>query len=136
MRGIPILLIGAALGSCTTAPQPFTRTPGAQQTLDSMITGKVAAPPINCLPSFQANDMSTIDARTLAFRSGSSTTYIMHLSDGCGELGTPGRALLTRQFGNSGLCRGDIAQVVDTTLRMPVGSCVIGDIVPYTRPKG
>ena len=32
------------------------------------------------------------------------------------------------------LCRGDIAQVVDTLNRFPIGSCVFGDFVPYVTP--
>jgi hypothetical protein len=59
----------------------------------------------------------------------------MHLSPGCGQLGRPSYAFLTRQYGTSDLCRGDIGQVVDTTNHMTVGSCVIGDIIPYVKPK-
>jgi hypothetical protein len=33
---------------------------------------------------------------------------------------------------SSQLCRGDIATVIDTSTRTPVGSCVFGDFVPYT----
>lgn len=134
MRGISVLLIGAALGSCTTAPQPVMRSPGAQRTYDTMIAGKVAGPAVKCLPSYNANDMSVIDGQTLAFRVVGSTTYIMHLSMGCGEIASGFAALLTKQFGSSGLCQGDIAEAIDTANHMTVGSCVIGEIVPYRRP--
>jgi len=56
------------------------------------------------------------------------------LSEGCGLLGGGAYALLSRQFGGSGLCRGDIQQVFDTLNHITVGSCVVGDIVPYVRP--
>jgi hypothetical protein len=135
MRSICFLLIAAALGSCSTVPQPATRSPGAQRDFEAAIAGKVPGTPIGCLPSYSAGDMSVIDGRSVSFRSGGATTYIMHLSEGCNELGSGNTALLTRQFGSSRLCRGDIAQVIDTSSHMTVGSCVIGDIVPYTRPK-
>jgi hypothetical protein len=135
MRSISLLLIAAALGSCSTVPQPATRSAAAQRDFEAAIAGKVPGTPISCLPSYNASDMSVIDGRTLSFRDGGATTTIMHLGEGCGELGRANTALLTRQFGSSRLCRGDIAQVIDTSNHMIVGSCVIGDIVPYTKLK-
>jgi hypothetical protein len=35
-----------------------------------------------------------------------------------------------------GLCRGDIARVIDTSLHMTVGSCTFGDIIPYVSSAG
>ena len=135
MRGISLLLITAAvLGSCSTAPQPTMRSPSGQRALDSVLAGKVAGTPVSCLPNYNANDMSTIDGRTIAFRVGTGTTYIANLGPGCDLLGSGNYALLTKQFGGMGLCTGDIAQVFDTMNRITVGSCVIGKITPYTRP--
>jgi hypothetical protein len=50
-------------------------------------------------------------------------------------LGAGHYALVTRQFSGS-LCRGDIATVADLSSGMTVGSCVMGDFVPYTSPAG
>jgi hypothetical protein len=133
MRSICLLLITAALGSCSTVPQPVTRSPSAQRDLEAAIAGKVPGAPVSCLPSYNASDMSVIDGRAVSFRISGATTYIMHLGEGCNQLGSGSTALLTRQFGSSGLCRGDIAQVIDTSTHMTVGSCIIGDIVPYTK---
>lgn len=134
MRRIPLLCLVALLGSCAMAPQPAMRSPSGQRALDSLLTGKVAGPPVSCLPSYNANDMSTIDGHTVAFRVGTGTVYMMSLNDGCSLLGSGNYALLTKQFGGLGLCSGDIAQVVDTMNRVTVGSCTIGPIVPYIRP--
>jgi hypothetical protein len=57
-----------------------------------------------------------------------------HMQGGCTGLGSGNYALVTHQFGTADLCRGDIAQVVDTLNRIPVGSCVFGDFTPYVRP--
>jgi hypothetical protein len=135
MRGISLLLLGATLTACTAgAEQPPTRSPRAQQEYLSLLAGKTARPEVNCLQSYNANDMTVIDGRTLAFRRGTGTVYLMHLTPGCEMLGGGTYALLSRQYGGTGLCRGDIQQVIDTTNRITVGSCTIGAIIPYVRP--
>ena len=135
MRSISLLLIGAAIVGCTTgaAEQPI-RTAAKQRQYDQLLAGKVAGPPVSCLPTFRQDDMVVIDDRTIAFRQGSAHTYVNHMQGGCSNLGG-GYALVTRSFGGSQLCRGDIAQVVDLTNRMTVGSCVFGDFIPYSRPR-
>lgn len=134
MRSIPLLCMAALLGSCSMAPQPLVRSPSGQRAMDALLTGKVAGPPVSCLPSYNANDMSILDGRTLAFRVGTGTVYMVQLTEGCGLLGSGNYALVTRPFGGLGLCRGDIAQVADTMNRQTVGSCTVAAIVPYSRP--
>jgi hypothetical protein len=133
MRALALALIAAGLASCTTAPpQPSAREARNQQQLQAMLVGKTAGGPITCLPSYNQNDMQVIDGRTVAFRLGQRTLYLMHLSPGCELLGSGHYALLTRESGGMGTCRGDIARVFDTSSRMTVGSCGIAEIVPYT----
>ena len=133
MRGISLLVFAATLASCTTAPPPPTRNVRAQQQYASLIAGKAARPELSCLPNYSANDMTVIDGRTLAFQRGTATVYLVHLTPGCELLGGGSYALLSKQYGGSGLCRGDIQQVIDTMNRITVGSCTIGAIVPYVR---
>jgi len=135
MRSIYLLLLGATLASCTAEPpQPTARSPVAEQQLQQLLAGKVARPEISCMQSYNTNDMTVIDGQTLAFRRGTGTVYVAHLTPGC-ELLSPQStyALLSRQFGSIGTCRGDIQQVIDTTNRITVGSCTIASIVPYVR---
>lgn len=134
MRGVSILLLGATLASCSAVSPPPTRDASQQQTFMRLTGDKVAGPPVSCLPSWNTNDMSIIDGRTIAFRVGTGTVNVVNLGDGCGMMGVGGYALKTNSFGGQGLCAGDIAQVVDTMNRTTVGSCVIGPIIPYTRP--
>ena len=134
MRSIPLLCLSAMLASCSMAPQPMMRSPSGQRSYDMLLAGKVPGPQLSCLPRYNANDMSVIDGRTVGFRVGTGTVYLMHLSEGCSLLGTGSYALLTKQYGGLGLCRGDIAQVVDTMNRQTVGSCVVQDITSFTRP--
>ena len=135
MRSIALLLIGAAIVGCaTTAAQQPIRTAMAQQRYDQLLAGKVAGPPVSCLPTYHQDDMVVIDEQTVAFRQGSNRVYVNHMQGGCSNLGGS-YALVTRQFGSAQLCRGDIGQVVDLTNHFTVGSCVFGDFVPYTRPR-
>jgi hypothetical protein len=136
MRVLLVLVAGSILASCANAPPPpyMERSARNQHTYETLLAGKVPQRPISCLPSYNANDQTVIDGRTLAFRVGSRTTYIMHLSEGCEMLGSGTYALLSRQIGGPGMCRGDIEQVVDTMNHVNVGSCTITDIVPYTKP--
>ena len=136
MRGISLLLIGVGLVACTTtaAQQRPLRSAAKQQEFDRMLAGKVAGPPLSCLPHYRSNDMVVIDESTIAFRDGSRRVFVNHMMGGCSNLGGA-YALVTRQFGSPDLCRGDIGQVVDLTTHSTVGSCVFGDFIPYTRPR-
>src|SRR5437764_10090286 len=100
MRVISLFLAGAALASCTTAPQPVARDAGKQAELAQLLAGKVAQRPMTCLPHYQANDMRVIDENTIAFRDGPSRTIVTHMNGGCNNLGYPSYALVTRQVGS------------------------------------
>ena len=135
MRGIALLLIGATLASCAAAPQPG-RSARAENRFQQLLAGKAAGPAVSCLPSYRANDMVVIDDQTIAFRDGSRRVYVANLSHSCTNLGSGHYALVTKRYGGSGLCRGDIGQVADLTTGMTVGSCVFSDFTPYERTRG
>lgn len=137
MRTILLVLMGATLVSCQTGPpQPVTRSAQGQRDFVRLTAGKIPGPTISCIPSFDTKDMTIIDGRTVAFRNaGGGTVYMTRLSEGC-ELASRGNyALVSRKFGTADTCRGDIEQVMDTVNRITVGSCVVGDITPYRRPR-
>ena len=134
-RFVALALTAATLSGCAynSAPQP--RSPRAAQELDRYLAGRVAGPAQSCLPTYRSQDMVVIDENTLLFRDGANRVWRTELRGGCSGLGTPGRALLTRQFGSSQLCRGEIAQVIDTSSGgFIVGSCSFGDFVPFNGP--
>lgn len=130
MRIPATLLMASALAACSTAPQPQPRSAEAQAELQQLIAGKVAAEPVTCLPRWRTDRMVTIDDSTIAFRDG-DTVYLNNLHGECANLGSGFYALLTRSPTGTGLCRGEIARVVDTRIGMTVGSCALGDFVPY-----
>lgn len=136
MRSIPLLVAVGLLASCANAPPPpqMVRSPSGQRAYAMLLAGKVPGRPMSCLPNYLSREQSIIDGRTLAYRVGSRTTYVVHLSPGCEALGSGNYALLSRQVGGQGMCGGDIEQVVDTLNHMTVGSCTITDVIPYNKP--
>lgn len=135
MRTIFFLLAGSIVGACTAVPPPPTRTAEAQQRYEALIAGKVPQAPMSCLPSYRANDMIRIDDDTIAFREGSRRVYINHMRGPCSGLASNNNALVTNVHTGPSPCSGDIAQVVDTAARVPMGSCAWGDFIPYVRPR-
>ena len=137
MRSISLLIAGTILASCTTAPPPPgppPRTASGQRAFNSLLTGKVPGTPVNCLQHYNINDMAIFDGQTIGFNSGPRTVYVVHLSPGCEMIDAGPYALVNRQYGGTGLCRGDIQTVADTLNRSNVGSCTVAEIVPYTKP--
>ena len=135
MRRISILLMVALLASCTGVPERPTRTAENERVYQLALQGKAPEAPISCLPHYNSGDMKTIDDSTILFRQGSSRAWVAHMQTPCTGLDTGHYALVTRQYGGMGMCRGDIAEVVDTLNRFPMGSCVFGDFVPYVRAR-
>ena len=132
MRGILLLVAGSLLASCANVPPQPERSLAKQREYEQLLAGKVAGPPMSCLPSYRSNDMVVIDPHTIAFKDGSRRVYVNNMQGGCGNLGG-GYTLVTKTYGTAELCRGDIAQVVDLQSHFTVGSCVFGDFIPYTK---
>lgn len=137
MRRIAAFLATALLASCAVPPAgPPMRSAKAESRFQELVAGKVARPSVSCLPNYRASsgDMTTIDENTVVFQQSSSRIYVAHMQGSCTNLGVGPYALVTRPTGAGTLCRGDIAEVVDTMAHTTVGSCVFGDFTPYVRP--
>jgi hypothetical protein len=135
MRGIALLLMATTLASCMAAPQP-TRSAKADSQLQKLLAGKAAGPAVSCLPEYRADNMIVIDDQTIAFRESGRRVWVSNLTHSCSNLGSGNYALVTRRYGGTGLCRGDIGQVADLSTGMTVGSCVFGDFTPYEAIRG
>ena len=134
LASLTILASAGVLASCATTGQPQQRSPKALAELASYLDGRTPGKPVSCLPTYRRNDMVVIDENTILFREGANRVWRNDVSGPCNGLGSPGRALLTKQFSSSSLCRGEIAQVVDTSQGFTVGSCSLGEFVPYSTP--
>lgn len=124
----------AMLTACESTLEPPQRTARQQADYDRQLAGKVAGTAERCLPTYRSNDMTIIDDNTILFRDG-RTVYVNTPIGACHGLSGMGRMLVIRNFGPQ-LCRGDIATVADNTSGMTVGSCTLGDFVPYRQPQG
>lgn len=133
MRSL-LLIASAALAGCSTAPNQVAGNARSEAKLQQHLAGKVTGKAQDCLPTFRTHDMVRIDEDTVLFRDGSNRIYRTEMSGSCNGLGSQNYTLVTNSFGSSGrLCRGDIVRTVDLSSGMAVGSCAIGEFVPYTR---
>lgn len=131
MRALLIAAAVTTLAACeTTDNQPQQRTARQQQSFDKALAGKVAGKPESCLSLQRSNDMQVIDDDTIIYRDG-RTTYVNKPLGSCNNLGNGSYALVTRSGNGSMLCRGDISEVRDMTAGITVGSCALGEFVPY-----
>jgi hypothetical protein len=133
MRPVILAALISTFAACSAGPQPVERSPRAELRMQKELAGKVAGGPVRCLERSQSNDMVAIDDQTILFRSGRARTFVNHPTGACSGLASGWYTLVTHTYGDSRLCRGDIAKVADLRTGMVVGSCVLGDFVPYTR---
>ncbi|HEX8413966.1 MAG TPA: DUF6491 family protein [Sphingomicrobium sp.] len=136
MRRLTLIILSTVIAACSTAPQPARHDSNAEAKLQQALAGKVAGRPVDCLPTYSSADMIRIDDDTVLFRDGPNRVYRNELGGSCSGLGSPHYALVTTSHGGGRICRGDFARVVDAATGMNVGSCVIGEFVPYTRTAG
>ena len=132
---IPVLMVAAIAGCAPPPPaQVAAEQARSQARLAELVAGKVAGAPQSCLPPYRSDDMIVVDDSTIVFRDGATRVWVMRTQNPCNLLSAGPYALVTKTVGGMGLCRGDIGQVADPVSSSTVGSCVMGDFVPYTRP--
>ena len=129
MQMLRIGLAAALLVGCAAAMEPMARSERDQAIYDRALAGKAAGKVEQCLPLHRSRDMEVIDDRTILFRDG-RTVYVNTTLGDCNNMADDSYALVTRNVGAQ-LCRGDIATVTDISSGMTVGSCSLGDFVPY-----
>ena len=135
MRSLALLIPAALAASCTApSPQEIAAAQSREIVdLQRALNGAVpAGPRVACLPSSRTDGQINVSDNIILFRYG-GTYYRNDPPGGCNGLGRGNNALVTRSIGAS-LCRGDIATVADLSTGTTVGSCVLGDFVPYRRP--
>ena len=130
-----VAALGATLvASCSTAPVQEARSPKAARELAAALAGRTAGKPVRCLPSYRTSQMQVIDDYTILYKDG-RTVYVQNPRGGCNGLGNGSYALLSRKYGTSDTCEGDINQLVDLSSNFTGGSCVFGPFTPYTKPR-
>jgi hypothetical protein len=126
-------LVATLASGCSTGPSQEVQSPRARNELAEALAGRTPGPAQRCIPNYRAGQMQVVDDSTILFRDG-RTIYLQKPRGGCIGLAS-GRTLVTRKFGTSDVCDGDINRVVDLPSGMESGSCVFGPFVPYTKPR-
>lgn len=134
-RVLPAIGLAAILASCSTAPAPQGRSASAQKELDEALAGRVAGPPVRCLPSYRADQMQIVDDWTILYRDG-RTIYVQTPRGGCPGISSGRNTLVVKLRGTTDLCDGQINELVDLSTGMQGGACVFGPFVPYTKTDG
>ena len=133
LRLSPLVVASAALlASCASAGVQESRSPKAQRELADALAGRMAGPPVRCLPNYRTTEMQIIDDWTILYRDG-RTLYVQNPPHGCRRLGAGGYTLVTRQVGVNQMCEGDINRLVDLRTGFQGGTCVFGPFVPYRK---
>lgn len=105
------------------------RTVRPDTLLQQQLGNKVAGSPQSCIMAREANNMRTIDERTILFRVSSNLVYRNDLVGDCPIRGTSRR--LERRSPSTSLCRNESLRVIDNNSGVYYGSCGLGDFVPY-----
>lgn len=124
-----------ALGGCTAAAdtEPARLTEKQAARLDKAIAGKVAGTPVSCAGRVGSSDrLEVISDGVLLYRANRNLVYVNRLSGQCNGISRGDTLLLKPTL--SQYCSGDIARSVNLSVGMTVGSCALGDFVPYRTP--
>lgn len=131
---LPILL--AALASCTATPAETARATereaARQQALAAQLDGLVPGKPTSCLDSAGSTQLKSYGS-TLLYKASNNVIYRTDTIGACDGVAR-GDILVTRSSSGR-LCRGDLAQTVDSGSLFFTGSCAIGDFVAYRKPR-
>src|SRR5689334_31402 len=133
MRGLILLATGATLAACTVSAQEPPPGMQAQTKAQQLLAGKVALAPVSCIPSRKAKNSAVINDNTIAYKDGTRPVYINHTTGSCAQASQGHAALVSHQIGQEGPCSGDVVQVVDTLSHQAIGSCSLGEFIPYVR---
>jgi hypothetical protein len=133
-KAVLIACISLLAAGCMNGP-PTEPSASEQAQLGAALAGyEPSGPALSCVSSRELRGNRSFGEGAIVFDGPTrSTLYVNRPSGGCPELGF-GRALVTHQQGPQ-LCRGDIADVFETSTRTTYGSCVMGDFTPYRRVK-
>ena len=129
------IAMATLLAGCTMDGRPSAATQSealqAQAQLAEELSGRQAGPPQACVQLTQLRGNRGIGSEVVLFEGVGDRVYVNRPAGGCRL--RIGETLVTRTPSNR-LCRGDIVQIVNVPTG-PVGSCTLGEFVPYDRPS-
>jgi hypothetical protein len=121
----------AALLSIPAAPAAAA-LPAPEVQLAKLIEGRTAGKPVDCIHLDLRAASVTIPRTAIAYKDG-RTWYVSRFEGGCPELDPD--AFIITSTPTTQVCRGDIVRVGRTPPTLLLGTCVMGDFTPYTKPR-
>ena len=128
----PLLMLAlAGLVGASSAQEPPALSEDAQGRLDRALAGRVAEPAVSCVSQRLLRNNSSIGESVILFEANDGRLYVNRPPAGCPSLDR-GRSLAT-VTPMSQLCEGDIVTIFEPVSRFQVGSCPLGEFVPWRR---
>lgn len=123
-------LLLAALFVATPAMAFGHETPDAQ--LNKILAGRVPGKPTNCISLSDTQSSQVVDHKAIVYRAG-GRLYVNVPRSGAESLDDDD-ILVTRTIGSQ-LCSIDTVNLIDRGSRFPRGFVVLGEFMPYDKPK-
>lgn len=118
-----------AAGLALLSVSAVAADPPASEKLAKALEGRTAGKPQSCVNLRDLRSTQIIDRNTILFEGPGGVVWRNDPPGGCPGL-APGRILITRNFNNQ-MCNTDVAQLAEAGAPMIVGSCPLGQFVPY-----
>jgi hypothetical protein len=132
----PVLLF-AILGLCAggLAAEAATQGPATRSyaRAEALLAGRTAGTPVSCVSQRLLRSNRSLQDGSILFEANNGIVYVNRPDAGCPDLNN-GRILVTRTPSGQ-LCSGDIVTVREPSGGPEVGSCGLGEFVPYPRPR-
>lgn len=126
-------LVPVILGSVLLATPALAANPRGEAELERAIAGRVAGEPVSCISLHGATSSQIIDNTAIVYRVG-GTLYVNRPRSGAESLDRDD-TMINRLFGDSRLCNTDAVRTVDLLSGFMTGIVLLGDFVPYRRPR-
>lgn len=121
---IPIAALGLFGAAAPAAPR--------QDTAESVLAGRIAGKPVDCVDKSRLEGPQIIDAKTLIYHESGNRLWRNDLIGVCPGL-QPMDTLIVDIYGTS-LCRNDHFRAVTPGLTIPGPYCRLGNFTPYDKP--
>jgi hypothetical protein len=132
MKTVKPLIAAAVLlvaGATALAADKPTRAEKNEAKLAKLLEGRVAGEPVSCIPTFQANDLQTIEGVAMVYGRG-DTLYVARPANPQ-SLRWDDVVVIKRTGGQ--LCHTDIIHTVDRMSGFTTGALFLDRFVPYKK---
>ncbi|MEZ5710541.1 MAG: hypothetical protein R3E02_14260 [Blastomonas sp.] len=129
------LLAAAPMAAIATAPDDLPESAAkldgkAMAKLSRLVEGRERGKPVSCIAGNRVRQYSALSDDLLMYRTHDGTVYLNAPHGGCN--GAKHNAIVSVRPVST-ICSGDILTVEDLTVGMTVGSCALGEFIPYRK---